>query len=187
VTVSLQRLARDGWVKAAGDRSVELTEAGAAAAADIVRRHRIVERWLTDGLGMDWATADSEAAVLAHGMSSTVLDRLDAHLGHPPTCPHGNVIPGRQPPKGRPLVRLTELEPGERARIARISEVAEHEAPQLLAVLGNAGLVPGVEITVEGRAGDGCRVVAHERALTLEPGMAAAVWVESPEPTGGGS
>ncbi|HEY4869516.1 MAG TPA: metal-dependent transcriptional regulator, partial [Candidatus Dormibacteraeota bacterium] len=57
VSVSLQRLARDGWIRAASDRSVELTESGSAAAADIVRRHRIVERWLTDGLGMDWATA----------------------------------------------------------------------------------------------------------------------------------
>jgi DtxR family Mn-dependent transcriptional regulator len=56
VTVSLQRLARDGLVSIAGDRSVELTEKGAEAAATIVRRHRIVERWLTDVLGLDWAS-----------------------------------------------------------------------------------------------------------------------------------
>ena len=61
VTVSLQRLARDGLIRIAGDRSVELTNCGAEAAAMIVRRHRIVERWMTDVLGLDWATADLEA------------------------------------------------------------------------------------------------------------------------------
>jgi DtxR family Mn-dependent transcriptional regulator len=180
VSVSLQRLARDGWVRAASDRSVELTESGSAAAADIVRRHRIVERWLTDGLGMDWATADREAAELAPGMSSTVLDRLDAHLGHPSTCPHGNVIPGRRPPKGRPLVRLVELQPGARAHVARISEVAEHDAPQLLSVLGSAGLVPGVEVEMRGPRDGHWRIRAHQDDLELDQGVAAAVWVEAP-------
>jgi DtxR family Mn-dependent transcriptional regulator len=180
VTVSLQRLARDGWVRAASDRSVELTESGSAAAADIVRRHRIVERWLTDGLGMDWATADREAAILAPGMSSTVLDRLDEHLGHPSTCPHGNVIPGRRPPKGRSLLRLVELQPGARAQVARISEVAEHEAPQLLSVLGAAGLVPGVEVEMRGAQDGHWRIAAHQDELELDQGVAAAVWVEAP-------
>ncbi|MFZ2033347.1 MAG: metal-dependent transcriptional regulator, partial [Candidatus Dormiibacterota bacterium] len=128
VTVSLQRLARDGLIRIADDRSVELTDEGGRAAATIVRRHRIVERWMTDVLGLDWATADLEAAQLTHGMSDVVLDRLDDQLGRPSTCPHGNVIPGRTPPEGRRLVRLVDLADGEHARVARISEVAEHEA-----------------------------------------------------------
>ena len=129
---------------------------------------------------MDWATADREAAVLAPGMSSTVLDRLDEHLGHPSTCPHGNVIPGRRPPKGRPLFRLVELQPGARARVARISEVAEHEAPQLLSVLGAAGLVPGVEVEMRGARDGHWRIAAHQDELELDQGVAAAVWVEAP-------
>src|SRR4051794_7056575 len=74
VTNSLQRLVRDGWITTDTDRSVVLTAAGESAAADVVRRHRIVERWLTDILGLDWATADQEAAGLAHGVSDTVLE-----------------------------------------------------------------------------------------------------------------
>ena len=155
VTVSLQRLARDGLISIAGDRSVELTESGADAAATIVRRHRIVERWLTDILGFDWATADLEAQSLTHGMSALVLERIDESLGRPMTCPHGNVIPGRTPPQGRRLVRLVELEDGDQARVARISEVAEHEAPHLLHLLDERGIVPGIDVGVVSRSTSG--------------------------------
>ena len=153
VTVSLQRLARDGLVRIAGDRSVELTDSGSEAAATIVRRHRIVERWLTDVLGLDWATADLEAAQLTHGMSDLVLDRLDEsarqaeHLSarqrHPGSDAAGGPAPGSS---GRPRRRRSS------ARVARISEVAEHEAPQLLHILDQRGIVPGIEVGVVARS-----------------------------------
>ena len=76
VTVTLQRLARDGWVELAEDRSISLTPAGEAAASDLVRRHRILERWLVDVLGLDWAAGDREASLLVHGVSDEVVDRL---------------------------------------------------------------------------------------------------------------
>jgi DtxR family transcriptional regulator, Mn-dependent transcriptional regulator len=180
VTVSLQRLARDGWIRIAGDRSVELSEAGAEAASTIVRRHRIVERWLTDVLGLDWATADVEAMALTHGMSALVLDRLDDLLGRPSTCPHGNVIPGRNPPEGGPLVRLLDLGDGESSRVARISEVAEHEAPQLLRVLDDRGLTPGVEVAVVARSPAAWTLRAGGREVSVDVGTARAVWVEAP-------
>lgn len=183
-TVSLQRLVRDGWVRIGPDHAVELTEAGAKAAAAIVGRHRIVERWLTDVLGLDWATADREAAELAHGLSDLVLDRLDAHLGRPSTCPHGNVIPGRRPPAGRRLVRLTQLPDGATGRVARISEVAEHEAPQLLAGLSERHLIPGVAVTVVGSdPGAERRLDVGDGPFTVDERTARAVWVE--EPNGG--
>ncbi|MBV8301257.1 MAG: metal-dependent transcriptional regulator [Candidatus Dormibacteraeota bacterium] len=180
VTVSLQRLARDGWVSVAPDRSVELTAPGGQAAAAIVRRHRILERWLTDVLGLDWAAADREAQSLAHGMSDLVLDRLDGLLGHPATCPHGNVIPGRRPPAGRPLVRLVDLEPGQRAPVARISEVAEHEAPQLLAVLGELAIRPGAVVEAGAPHDGGHGVLIDEREAVLDDAVARAVWVQQP-------
>jgi DtxR family transcriptional regulator, iron-dependent repressor len=181
VTVSLQRLARDGLVHIAADRSVELTDGGAEAAALIVRRHRIVERWLTDVLKLDWATADLEAQALTHGMSPTVLDRLDEQLGMPLTCPHGNLIPGRNPPKGRSLVRLVDIAVGESATVARISEVAEHEAPQLLRILDQRGIVPGIEVRVVARAPAGWTLRAGGNdEMTIDPGTARAVWVEAP-------
>jgi len=181
VTTAIARMSRDGWVAIAPDRSVRLTDAGRRVAAEIVRRHRIVERYLTDVLGLDWATADAEAAGLAHGVSDIVLDRLDAQLGHPNTCPHGNVIPGRIAPKGRRLVRLSDVAPGTAVRVARISEVAEHEAPQLLNALGNAGLIPGTPLTA--KSVDEREVVVelgggHPDRHRLSGEMAAAVWVE---------
>ena len=128
VTVTLQRLARGGWVEVAGDRSITLTARGEAAASDLVRRHRILERWLVDVLGLDWAAGDREASLLVHGRPAEVVDRLDGHLGHPRTCPHGNPVPGRGIIPAD-LVRLDRLPVGEPAAVVRISEVAEHEAP----------------------------------------------------------
>jgi DtxR family Mn-dependent transcriptional regulator len=180
VTVSLQRLARDELIRIADDRSVELSEAGAAAAATIVRRHRIVERWLTDVLGFDWATADIEAQSLSHGMSATVLERIDESLGRPTTCPHGNVIPGRTPPAGRRLVRLVELGDGDQTRVARISEVAEHEAPHLLHLLDERGIVPGIEVGIVSRSSSGWNLTAADRPMTIDSATARAIWVEAP-------
>jgi len=185
VTVALQRLARDGLIRIAGDRSVELTEGGAAAAALIVRRHRIVERWLTDVLGFDWAAADLEAQSLSHGMSALVLERIDEVLGRPTTCPHGNLIPGRAPPSGRRLVRLVELADGDQARVARISEVAEHEAPQLLHLLDERGIGPGIEVGVVARSSTGWTLTAGGATMAVDPATARAIWVEAPAETVG--
>jgi DtxR family Mn-dependent transcriptional regulator len=180
VSVSLQRLARDGWVTLAADRSISLSDAGRVAAAAVVRRHRLVERWLTDVLGLDWATADREAAALSHGVSEVVLERLDEHLGRPSTCPHGNVIPGRRPPAGRPMQRLLDLPTGVESRVFRVSEVAEHDAPQLLAVLHDGGLVPEARVTVREKADGRLRLVVDGHAAVVSDSAAAAVWVESP-------
>jgi DtxR family transcriptional regulator, Mn-dependent transcriptional regulator len=179
VTVTLQRLARDGWVTVAEDRSVHLSDAGRVAAAAAVRRHRLIERWLTDVLGLDWATADREAASLSHGVSEVVLERLDEHLGRPSTCPHGNVIPGRRAPAGRPMQRLADLPTGVDSRVFRISEVAEHDAPQLLAVLHDGGVVPDAAILVSERVDGQLRLVVEGHPVVLSEGVAVAVWVES--------
>lgn len=180
VTGSLQRLSRDGWVTVAGDRSVHLSDAGRVAAATAVRRHRLVERWLTDELGLDWATADREAAALAHGVSDTVLERLDEKLGRPATCPHGNVIPGRRPPRGRGLIRLTDLPVDRPSRVLRVSEVAEHDAPHLLGVLHDSGLVPGAAVVVAGRGDGQVRLRVDGTAVSVSQVVASAVWAEAP-------
>ena len=179
VTVSLQRLARDGWVTVAEDRSVHLSDAGRVAAAAVVRRHRLIERWLTDVLGLDWATADREAASLSHGVTDVVLERLDEHLGRPSTCPHGNVIPGRRAPAGRPMQRLVDLPTGVESRVFRISEVAEHDAPHLLAVLHDGGVVPDAGILLVERGDGQLRLEVEGHPVVLSEGVAAAVWVES--------
>jgi DtxR family Mn-dependent transcriptional regulator len=179
VTVTLQRLAGAGFVRIGPDHSVSLTSKGEAMAARIVRVHRLLERWLTDVLGLDWASADEEAQRLAPGVSEPVADRLDDALGHPATCPHGNVIPGRDAPYGE-LVALSDLSPGVSARVRRISEVAEHDAPELLRELDTYGLVTGARIKVR-PADASVQAIPVEVGGTTRPigtGVGRLIWVE---------
>ncbi len=178
VSVGVQRLREDGLISFGPDHLIRLTEAGEAAAAEVVRRHRVVERWLTDVLGLDWATADQEAGRMSHFFSDLVLDRIYAQLGRPATCPHGNDIPGAQAPE-RQLVNLCQAEPGRQAVISRISEVAEREAPQLLRLLDQEGLRPGVVVEVHpAPAADAVWLAVDDRRIALGMGAARAVWVE---------
>jgi len=179
VSVGLQRLARDGWIDIATDRSITLTALGETAASTIVRRHRVLERWLTDELGFDWTTADIEADRLASAMSETVLARLDGSMNYPTTCPHGNPIPGRKPPYGD-LIALADLEPGTAARVERISEIAEHEARQLLRQLADYGVQTGTEVTVSSSTDSpgSLDVILDGRILTLSTATGRLLWVE---------
>src|ERR1700726_4283703 len=147
VTVALRRMTRDGMVRLNAHKEIELTARGDQAAAAIVRRHRIMERWLTDVLGLDWVLADAEAARLEHAVSEIVEQRLYEALGRPRTCPHGNPIPGHSKASPRER-RLATLAAGDRAAISRVSEVAEREAPLLLAYLDGRGLTPGRAVDV---------------------------------------
>jgi DtxR family transcriptional regulator, Mn-dependent transcriptional regulator len=148
VTVALRRMTRDGMVRLNPHKEIELTARGDEAAAAIVRRHRIMERWLTDVLGLDWVTADAEAERLEHAVSEVVEETLYRSLGRPKTCPHGNPIPGHSTMRANE-VRLSALRPGETGTITRISEVAQREAPPLLQYLHERGLHPGTRITIE--------------------------------------
>jgi DtxR family transcriptional regulator, Mn-dependent transcriptional regulator len=148
VTVALRRMTRDGMVRLNARKEIELTARGDMAAAAIVRRHRIVERWMTDVLGLDWVVADAEAERLEHAVSEVVEERLYRKMGGPKTCPHGNPIPGHSTMRADEL-RLSALGPGETGTITRISEVAQREAPPLLQYLHERGLHPGTRITVE--------------------------------------
>ena len=179
VSVTLHRLERDGWINVEADRTVSLTDEGMALASGVVRVHRLLERWLTDTLGFDWATADNYAQELAPGMSDEVAERLDEHLGRPSTCPHGNVIPGKKAPYGR-LVQLAELAPGTPASVRRISEVAEHDAPDLLRRLDSHGLVTGAKVAVapDGASEDAVTVNIGDRTMALGTSTARLIWVE---------
>jgi DtxR family Mn-dependent transcriptional regulator len=148
VTIAVRRMTRDGIVRLNARKEIELTARGLAAAEAIVRRHRIVERWMTDVLGLDWVTADLEAERLEHAISAVVEEKLYRALGRPRTCPHGNPIPGYSTMRANEL-RLSALRPGEPATITRISEVAQREAPPLLEYLHERGLHPGTRIMVE--------------------------------------
>jgi DtxR family Mn-dependent transcriptional regulator len=177
VAIGLRRMTRDGLVVMNGRKEIELTTSGMRAAESIVRRHRIMERWLTDGLGLDWVTADAEAARLEHAVSDVVEQRLYEVLGRPQTCPHGNPIPGHSEvvANERPI---SSLAAGTRASITRVSEVAEREAPPLLAYLHQRDLTPGREIVVSevDEVGKTVLVRMADREVTLSHETASKVW-----------
>jgi DtxR family Mn-dependent transcriptional regulator len=178
VTVAVRRMSGYGMVRMNKRKEIELTAAGRRAAEAIVRRHRIMERWLTDGLGLDWVTADEEAARLEHAVSEVVERRLYEALGRPTTCPHGNPIPGYSKALPRE-VRLASLQAGATASFSRVSEVAEREAPMLLTYLHQRGLTPGtqvavVEVDVVART---IRVRAKKSPVTLSHDTASKLWV----------
>src|SRR5256886_1522941 len=177
VAVGLRRMARDGLVQMNGRKEIELTAGGMRSAESIVRRHRIMERWLTDGLGLDWVTADQEAARLEHAVSDVVERRLYEVLGRPGTCPHGNPIPGHSEASPEEA-RVSSLNAGSRATITRVSEVAEREAPLLLAYLDERKLTPGREILLDevDQVGRTVRLRVRDAEVTLSHETASKLW-----------
>lgn len=182
-SATLQRMIRENLIEVSAAKAVTLTKAGRREAASIVRRHRIAERWLTDYVGLDWAQADEEASKLEHALSDAVADRLLELIGRPDTCPHGNPIPGVDAPRF-PERALSTLPPGETSHVQRISEVAEHEAPELLRFLGEHGFRMGVPVTtvdasraagtVTVRVGDG-----PGSDVTLSFEVAGRIWLRA--------
>ena len=149
VTATLQRMERDGLIKLNDRKEIQMTAKGQAIAEHLQRRHRVVERWLTDVLGFDWAKSDAEAHKLEHAMSDEVFELLNKQLGYPATCPHGNPIPGntRSVMLDTKAIQLSAAREGERVTVVRISEYAENVG-ELLEYLGGRGVTPGAHIAV---------------------------------------
>lgn len=149
VTTTLKRMVRDGLIKINPHKEILLTAKGQAIAEYLQRRHRIVERWLTDVLGLDWAKSDAEAHRLEHVMSDEVAELLNEHLGNPTTCPHGNPIPGnaRSMALDSKTFQLSHANKGDALSVARISEYAENVA-ELLDYLGKQGIIPGAKLSI---------------------------------------
>jgi DtxR family Mn-dependent transcriptional regulator len=145
-TAMFKRLARDGLVTYREYEGVVLTDEGQRVALGVLRRHRLVERFLTDFLRLPWDQVDAIADQMEHALPDVVVDALEALLGSPFTCPHGYPIPDREGnvADGAPLRTLAELRAGERARVARVDE----HVPGLLAHLEGLGIVPGATLLV---------------------------------------
>jgi DtxR family Mn-dependent transcriptional regulator len=179
VTATLRRMTRDGLIQQNDKKEVVLTDKGYTLADTLQRRHRIIERWLTDQLGFDWAKSDAESHRLEHVFSDDVIERLNEVLGRPETCPHGNPIPGNQRNPNKPSAfPLSHSARGDRVRVTRISEYAEN-VNDLLKYLNERDLRPGEEISISD-------VSPLNRDLTLSNGdkhfsissqIADAVWV----------
>ena len=132
------RLERDGYITRGADRAIAFTDSGAEHAEGIVRRHRLIERFLTDILGVPWDEVHEEAERLEHAMSPVLEARMLAAIGDAKTCPHGHPIVAGARMAGVPLA---DVEVGASVRILRF----ENEAEDLLHYLKASGLEPGLK------------------------------------------
>ena len=143
VTNMLARLADEKLVRMHRRGSAQLSPEGEREALRMVRRHRILETFLVNVLGLDWADVHEDAEVLEHHVSERVLDAVDRLCGHPSEDPHGHPIPDRRGRVARrALVPLASLRAGERAVVR---EIRDREAKQM-ARWKQAGLVPGAAV-----------------------------------------
>jgi DtxR family transcriptional regulator, Mn-dependent transcriptional regulator len=132
------RLEKDGYITRAGDKTISFTPDGAGHAEQVVRRHRLIERFLTDVLGIPWDEVHEEAERLEHAMSPTLEERMLAAIGDAKTCPHGHPIRPGSRIEGVPLA---DVEVGAEVTILRF----ENEAEDLLHYLKAAGIEPGIK------------------------------------------
>ncbi|MEX0850533.1 MAG: metal-dependent transcriptional regulator [Gaiellaceae bacterium] len=139
-TAMTKRLAELGLVERAPYRGVALTEEGRRGALEVLRHHRLLERYLVDRLGLSLDEVHAEAELLEHALTEELEAKIDAELGFPTLDPHGDPIPDRElrVTTGRDRT-LVDLEPGERAVVSRVPD----GDPELLRYLAELGLVPG--------------------------------------------
>ncbi|MFN8556161.1 MAG: metal-dependent transcriptional regulator [Dehalococcoidia bacterium] len=177
VTEAVKRMERDGYVLHTPERAIDLTPAGRAIALTLMRRHRLVERWLTDVLGFDWATAHEEAHRLEHAVSDEVAERLAATMGYPDSCPHGNPIRDPDPNLG-PAERLRNVDLGASVVLHRISELAEDNR-ELMTFYQTKGFHPGVriDVTERGPLNDVLTVLVGGAPIAISGDAATHLWV----------
>jgi DtxR family Mn-dependent transcriptional regulator len=162
----LKRLEREGLIERGEHKEALLTAKGRKRAERVVRKHRIIERLLTDFMGYTPAEAHVHADELGDTFTEDMVERIDERLGHPERCPHGwPVDPDFEQEENKQLAPLAELGAGSRATIVRL---AEHDG-DLLHWFYDEGLVPGRELEVrEAQPAAGqmtVRVDGTERAI----------------------
>ena len=149
VTNTIENLERRGLVIHEPYKGIKLTETGRKLALNVLRRHRLAERLLTDVLHLDWSEAHDAACKLEHAFSNKVIKPLEKTLGHPKTCPHGNPIPtkcgGIFEEKSEPL---SNLNPQEGGIVVKIMD----EDSNLLRYLATLGLTPGTSVKIVEKA-----------------------------------
>ena len=171
----IKTLAESDFVVHRPHYGVQLTKHGRELAVHVVRRHRIVELFLVDILGMDWSQVHQEAEQLEHVVSDEVIEKMDALLGHPTVDPHGDPIPrvdGSLPT--RTLERLSFCNSGDRVSIARMSD----QNTSFLHFAKEHGLLLGaiIEVVQRNDIADSITVRCQEQEIVL--GLSAASRIE---------
>ncbi len=178
VSHALQEMDKKGYIQRDKRNVISLTPAGFELAKEIVRRHRTLERFLADVVGMPWHLVHEEAVRLEHALSPALEERIYTLVGEAVTCPHGNPIPGSS--VAHPgLIRLDTTEVGSLFTIRRIEEQAE-EHTDLLRYLESNRLLPDNQFFIPDASptyGITLRRCNHD--ITLSPEIAMVLWGES--------
>jgi DtxR family Mn-dependent transcriptional regulator len=175
VSGMMKRLSETGLIEHVPYRGVQLTHQGRNAALQMIRRHRILEVYLTQQLGYDWGEVHAEAERLEHAVSEKLIDRMAGALGDPRYDPHGAPIPTAAGEiEEAELVSLADAEVGATLLLRQVGD----ENPARLRYLAEQGLTPGTRMTVVDRqpfngpitvrlGGGETRVVGQELAFLL--------------------
>jgi len=166
------RLEGDGYVERADDKSLTFTERGRGEAEAIVRRHRLIERFLTDVLGIPWDEVHEEAERLEHAMSPVLEERMLAAIGDAKTCPHGHPIVEGAREEG---VLLADVEPDADVQVLRF----ENEAEEILHYLKGTGLYPGLKGKLESSDDDEVVVASEDGKHAVSKSVAETVSVKA--------
>jgi DtxR family Mn-dependent transcriptional regulator len=158
---------------------VRLTAAGRALALRVLRRHRLIEQFLSQTLSLTWDEVHEEAEHMEHAVSDALVDRIDAYLGHPSTDPHGDPIPQADgtvaPVADRPLTKCSS---GERFLVARVID----QSPEFLRYLTETGLEIGVQgsLVANEPLQDNIRIRLSGETRTLSREAAGKLMVREP-------
>ena len=166
------RLESDGYVERSDDKTLGFTARGRDEAEAITRRHRLIERFLTDVLGIPWDEVHEEAERLEHAMSPVLEERMLAAIGDAKTCPHGHPIVEGAREQG---ALLADVEPGASVHILRF----ENEAEEILHYLKQAGLRPQLEGTLESSGDEDVVVASEDGRHTISKSVAETVSVRA--------
>ncbi len=175
VTNTIEHLEKHGLVKHEPYRGVKLTAKGEKLALDILRRHRLAERLLTDILNVKWSDAHESACKLEHALTKEVTTLLEKRLEYPRFCPHGNPIPTEhgevEEEEGYPL---TEIGLNEACIVAKITDGKREK----LLILASKGIKPGVPISVVKRRRSSIVLYVAGKKCALSYDVASIVWVK---------
>lgn len=178
VTNMVQSMEKRGYIIRDGHNEIKLTDEGFTLAEAMVRRHRILERFLVDVMGLPWHQLHEEAVRLEHALSPTMEARIEALVGTSTTCPHGNPIPGNASTYPG-TVRIDQAQPGHAFTILRIAEEGEEDT-DLIRYLQSNQLVPGSRFEViEQSPSYGVTLRREDQTITLTLQIAAMLWGES--------
>jgi DtxR family Mn-dependent transcriptional regulator len=181
VTAMVKTLEKEGLLSYEPYSGVRLTGAGRRMALHVLRRHRLIELFLVEVLGLDWSEVHEEAERLEHAMSDKLIDRIDALLGHPHTDPHGDPIPDVEGElRESELINLADCDPGADFKVARVSDQDE----AFLRFVERHGLKPGSRVVVAERDPIAAAITvepAGRPPVTLGGEAAAKLWLEAAE------